>query len=786
MNRSVMWGVPLAAAVAVAASPAAGAGAVTPTAVVALATAPALDQTPSPSWWGTNDRVNDIKVVGGRVYLAGGFDYIGRTTGYGVTVSPLTGTLSAGSFPKVDGVVRAAVSDGAGGWFIGGDFDRVGTRVRHGVAHVLAGGAVDGGWAPDVLGGGVYAIARTSTGVVLGGTFTTVNATPANQLAKVDPTTGASMTGWRGSANGPVNALAVHRDQVYVGGAFTTLSGVNRSRLGRLDDLTGTLDSGFAGATAGTVWALAVDAAGGRLYAGGDFTSASAGGVTAGRQRLAAFALADGSLGSFSTGANGSVRALAVSADRQLAVGGLFTSLGAVGRSYLGVVSPEGAVAGFDASLTGCNRPHETKYSHGMVPCTPEVSALAVSGTTLYVGGRFGRSGTLQRHDAAAFSLASGDPTDWNPTAGNRPLVIATGGSGADVFLGGEFTSVNGLVRKGLAALDAATGAGVPEFQADTDEFVEVLVPSTEGTRLYLGGKFQTVQGQPRSRVAAISTATGQLDPAFKPKLNNAVLSLAYAQGSVYAGGKFTRAQGLDRLRAVKLDGVTGAVDPNWVANTSGPSGALRSNGMVMGIEATPDGGTVFLGGPFTSVNGTAVTGGIAVVDGVTGRLGPKQLGGVQGCSATLGPWINRLYLSDDGQRLYGGDVCPDYIYQWDAVNLSTSANPTGLRWKNLCNGGMQGRLEVNGHFYFGTHGGDKGSGGRCQAYPGGPNVSQQRFFVFDLAGTLLPFVREFDSPMGVWSFATTSQGLLVGGDFTFAGARSNVQQGLAFFAGAP
>ena len=83
----------------------------------------------------------------------------------------------------------------------------------------------------------------------------------------------------------------------------------------------------------------------------------------------------------------------------------------------------------------------------------------------------------------------------------------------------------------------------------------------------------------------------------------------------------------------------------------------------------------------------------------------------MRGCSA-LGPWINRLYLSDDGQRLYGGDVCPDDIYQWDAVNLSTSSNPTGLKWRTSCNAGMQGRIEVNGHFYYGTHGGDQGEEG--------------------------------------------------------------------------
>jgi hypothetical protein len=449
-------------------------------------------------------------------------------------------------------------------------------------------------------------------------------------------------------------------------------------------------------------------------------------------------------------------------------------------------VSPSGVVGALDGRFTECNAPHSTKYAHGMVPCTPEVSALTVDAGVLYAGGRFGRSGGEQRHDAAAFDLGTGALTAWNPVASDRPLALSAGAPGGPIFLGGELVSLNGLVRKGLAALDAVTGAGISSFSADTDEFVEALDASTDGSRLYLAGQFKTVQGQARPSVASIVTATGLVDAAFHPAFNKGALALAYAQGSLWVGGKFTKVSGVARARSVKLNAATGAVDPAWVANTTGPSGALRANGMVQGVEVTPDGSTVFLGGPFTSVNGTTLPGGLAVVSGATGALGPRQLGGVQGCSS-VGPWINRLYLSDDGRRLYGGDICPDYIYQWDAVNLSSATNPTGLNWRNLCNGGMQGRFEVNGHFYYGTHGGDQGNGGRCQAYPGGPNVAQQRYFVFDSAtGTLQPDAPDFDTPMGVWSFAATPAGLLVGGDFTFAGSRSNVAQGLAFFPGTP
>jgi hypothetical protein len=159
---------------------------------------------------------------------------------------------------------------------------------------------------------------------------------------------------------------------------------------------------------------------------------------------------------------------------------------------------------------------------------------------------------------------------------------------------------------------------------------------------------------------------------------------------------------------------------------------------MVQSLQVAPDGSPVYLAGPFNTVNGVAKRG-IAVVNGTTGAMLPQQLGGVQLCWAN-GDWITHLYLSPDGQPLYGGDVCPDNIYQWDAVHLSTPANPTGLNWRTWCNAGMQGTLEVNGHFFYGSHGGDKGSGGRCAQSPGGAQVDIARYAVFDqVNGNLLP-----------------------------------------------
>lgn len=770
----------LAVGVAACSALVAGVGVDGASAVLVDSGPPQLTYTPSSSWWSTNGRVADMKVIGGRVYLAGGFDYLGPTTGYGVRVDPSTGAKAPG--PLVDGIVRAAVPDGQGGWYLGGSFRKVGGKGRVSLAQVSASGTVTG-WNVKTD-GVVNAIAVTSSGVVVGGSFGTVNGVATPNLAKVDRVTGALAT-WKPSPNQAVRALAVQGSSVYVGGDFTVLNGVSRSRLARVSLSTGTTETAFTGTAASTVRTLALAPGGSVLYAGGDFTTAAGAGSTVSRSRLAAFSTSNGAVTAFAPSANASVQALTVDSVGRVYAGGLFTSISTVARGYLAQLTPTGSLGTLNTGLSGCHVRHTTKYAHGLPPCTPEVAALSITGNTLFVGGRFGASGTAQRHDAAAFALDTGMLTSWNPVPGDRPLTVASTASG--VFLGGDFTSVGGLVRRGLAALDAVTGVGVPAFRADANEYVETLAASTDGSRLFLGGNFTVVQGQPRPYFAALDTATGLVVSAVRPAFNRGILALAYSSGAVYAGGQFTTVNGLARGHAAKLDATTGTLSTTWVANTTGPTGTLRQNGMVMGVAVPPDGSKVFLAGPFTAVNGTSVAGGLAVVSGLSGQLGPRQLGGVNGCGGGVGPWINRLYLSDDGERLYGGDICPDDVYQWDAVNLSSASNPTGLRWRTSCNGGMQGRLEVNGHFYYGSHGGDQGAGGHCLDRPGGTWVEQQRYYVFNASnGYLYPDRPEFDTPMGVWSFAATDAGLLVGGDFTSAGTARNVAQGVAFFPGRP
>ncbi len=122
------------------------------------ATAP---ETPADTWI-ANATVYDIEASGNTLYLGGDFDYIGPNTGCGVPVNADTG--QAGRFARVNGNVRCAAPDAAGGWYVGGEFTSVGGASRNRVAHIMADGSLDPAWNPDAD-GTVYAIAVSGSTV---------------------------------------------------------------------------------------------------------------------------------------------------------------------------------------------------------------------------------------------------------------------------------------------------------------------------------------------------------------------------------------------------------------------------------------------------------------------------------------------------------------------------------------------------------------------------------------------------------------------------------------------
>jgi len=707
--------------------------------------------------WVTNGTVHAVRQVGNRIYVGGEFTQAGPNTGFGVALDPASG-MSSPAFPKINGTVLVAVPDGSGGFYIGGDFTRVGAKSRHNGARIIP-GATPGTW--DVAGWNpetdkpirAIALSPTTRLAYIGGDFSTVqgaaragvaavDAYSGDPLLTFDPGTGTGTTVGTGAAAtttvGSVMSLVLTPDgkRLFAGGFFTSMAGAARSGLAALNAATGALESSFnPSPSAGGVETMALTS-GGRLLLGGGFTAIG----SATRHRLAAVNAATGALDTaWAPKADAAVHTLRLSADGvKVFVGGAFTELGGSVRNRLALLSATGTGALDDAWKPAADA---------------DVSALALSddGNRLFAAGAFTKlAGVTRNHLGALSASGAGVADPWDPNAARPALAVAA--SPTVVFAGGTFASVNGTARANLAAFDAASGALVPGFVANTDKAVRAIVPSPDGTSLYVGGVFKKVNGLSRGRVAKVDAATGAVDTAFVAKASAEVKALGLAGGKLYMAGGFSSVNGSTRNRAAAVNAATGALS-SWNPNVSNT---------VWALAISPDAKTVYLGGAFSTVKGSS----------------RKNLAAVSASTASPTSWKpavtaplrrieavgSQVFVTMAGLSSTGGNRV-----------VALSAGSGAKQWEGTADGDVVA-LAVDGTTVY--------AGGHFDIITGTSVAGQhirRHLAAFDAAtGALKAWAPPVSGSHGVWALWAGGGSVIAGGDFQVVSA--TVAAGLARF----
>ncbi len=213
-------------------------------------------------------------------------------------------------------------------------------------------------------------------------------------------------------------------------------------------------------------------------------------------------------------GVNGHVGALTV-AGQSVIVGGSFTAL----VSPSGTQVPATSLAKFD--------PASGTFDTGWgVTIDGRVDAVAVAGGTVYLGGKFKHVGGASRLNLAAVSLSTGAVQSWAPRVNVSVGALAV--IGADVYVGGAFKHIadqSGTVRVPYLArvttggtVDRAWTGGVT-----LDGLVRSLQPTADGSGIYVGGDFLTVDGASSGKSLTLLTAGAHqgVDPTFRSGPNN-------------------------------------------------------------------------------------------------------------------------------------------------------------------------------------------------------------------------------------------------------------------------
>nr|WP_269779424.1 PKD domain-containing protein [Propioniciclava soli] len=168
--------------------------------------------------------------------------------------------------------------------------------------------------------------------------------------------------------------------------------------------------------------------------------------------------------------------------------------------------------------------------------------------------------------------------TSWAPSVNGRIRTITASPDGSRIYIGGSFTSVDGAARWRIAAFRTSDGSLDTSFNpiAGSDVFG---IAATD-TKVYLGGWFTAVNNVPRTRLAAVSAADGSvLD--WAPTADHTVYALGVtpAQDRVVVSGSFTTLNGSLNRSIGSLDAVTGASYPfaasQRIDNTTDASGLM-------------------------------------------------------------------------------------------------------------------------------------------------------------------------------------------------------------------
>ena len=167
---------------------------------------------------------------------------------------------------------------------------------------------------------------------------------------------------------------------------------------------------------------------------------------------------------------------------------------------------------------------------------------------------------------------------------------------GDRVVLVGTFTKVknvggNEINQPYIAAYNMNTGRFDGNFRPTLNK--PAYAVDTDATAVYIGGNFSTINGETHRKIAKL-TAAGGLVSSFDPQASANVNDVAVADGKVYLAGRFNSIDGQTRTAFAAVNASTGNLDStvNFDFTFS-----VQSGGGISGksIAITPDNSKLFL-----------------------------------------------------------------------------------------------------------------------------------------------------------------------------------------------
>jgi uncharacterized delta-60 repeat protein/uncharacterized repeat protein (TIGR01451 family) len=297
-------------------------------------------------------------------------------------------------------------------------------------------------------------------------------------------------------------------------------------------------------------------------------------------------------------GADDFISSVVLTPGGQIYVGGGFKSFNSSQRNGVARLTANGGVDPAFAPVSGVD--------------AAVWSIVLQSDNKLLIAGEFTTyDGTNRLHIARVNPDGSLDAT-FNPgTNGPNGTIWSLAlQSDGKIIIAGEFTSVGGLTRNGLARLNANGSVDLTFDPGTGANGVVYAVALRPDGKLWVGGEFSLMNSVPFRRFARLN-ANGTIDTSFDPGTgaDSTVYSIAVQPtGEAYVGGTFSSFNGTHRLGFTRLYD-DGTVDTTFLDTAYNQFAGLHRPrfsdpaGAVFASSVQPD-GKVLIGGSFQQVGG--------------------------------------------------------------------------------------------------------------------------------------------------------------------------------------
>ncbi len=291
-------------------------------------------------------------------------------------------------------------------------------------------------------------------------------------------------------------------------------------------------------------------------------------------------------------------------------------------------------------------------------------------------------------------TVVSANPANFTPNVADGAVYkfVQVGGT---MYAGGAFSSVSTpagvspggtFARSNIVAFNASTGVVSTSFAPSVNG--EVWGLASDGTSLWIGGTFTSVNGVARRGLAKLNPTTGAVDTAFNANFTSGIVTeLALVGGRLLAGGTFP-----GKLRALNPatganTGYIGLSITGTVADNAGPTEVYR-------FAVNPAGTRLVAVGNFTAVGGATRYRAFMLTLGTTASLNAWYYPPLQNlcAAASIPDYLRDVDFSPDGSWFafastgyipqaggVGRDLC-DAAARFE-TNVTSPARPTWINY---------------------------------------------------------------------------------------------------------